>query len=82
MNIYPSSREAANKIVAEQARKAVKFAVRKVCGIRWHFTFDGEKYIITRADGGFVSALGTTQIEYNTRQLGTAKQWLQEYLEN
>lgn len=71
-----------NDLVRKQASKAVKFAVRKVNGIRWHFNFDGTQYIITRADGGFVSALGCTEIYFSTRLIGTAKKWLKEYLDN
>ncbi len=82
MNIYPASREAANAMVAEQERRAVKFAVRKVNGIRFNFTFTSEgKYRIERSDGLPVSRM-SQELEFCTRQLGTAKQWLKEYLEN
>lgn len=82
MNIYPASREAANAIVRAQEDRAIKFAIRKVNGISYAFTFTNQgKYVITRPDGKPVYGQ-KLELEFCTRQIGTAKQWLKEFLEN
>jgi len=65
--------------VAKLHQTAVKFAVRNVNGHRYSFTFNGRNYSVRRADGQPI-ANGTEEMEFNTRKIGVAKEWLREWL--